>query len=467
MQIQFATQAYTSPSLPASAQRCVNWYAERQPPDAKTQVPVFGCPGLVQFATVGSGPIRGMHPMGGVLYVVSGQRLYSVTSTGAVTDRAGNITGTGVVSMDNNGSQLVIVNGTNGYLYSAALGFTLITDADFNAAETVTFFDQRFVFDKKNSNQFFISGSLDGTSYDATQIASAESRPDNVVAVVLNSQVLYVFGEKSIETWQDVGAANFPFERVPGGVIERGLAAPHATAKEDNTIFFLGDDRVFYRLDGLTPKRVSTHALEHEWEGYTSVDDAFAFSFGFAGHKFVVLTFPTGNATWVYDVATGLWHERESWDENDTSLGRWRGNCALPVYDKILVGDAYSNKIGYLDADTYTEFENTMRVLAVCPPLHGDRKRLFMSAFELDVEAGVGLNSGQGSDPQVMMRYSDNGGRTWSREIWRDLGGIGEYLTRARWTRLGNFRQRVIEVSISDPVKRTILAAHAEVTPGQ
>lgn len=467
MIVQFGTNSYRAESLAVSAQRCVNFFAEKQPPDAKTPVALYGAPGIVLFATCGTGPIRGMDTMGSVLYVVSGERLYSVSSTGAVTDIGGNISGTGVVSMDNNGSELVIVNGTNGYLYSTTLGFVLITDTDFNAADTVTFFDQRFVFDEKGTNRFFISASLDGTSYSASEVASAESRPDNVVAVVLNSQVLYVFGETSIETWQNVGAANFPFERVPGGVIERGLAAPHCTAKEDNTIFFLGEDRVFYRIDGLTPKRVSTHAIEHEWAGYGTISDAFAFTYDFHGHKWVFVTFPTENATWVYDAATGLWHERESWDQNGTSLGRWMGNAHAHAYGYSLIGDAFSGRIGYLDHRVYTEFGNTIRSYAISPPIHADRQRIFMSRFEVDIDAGVGLTTGQGSDPQIMMRYSDDGGRTWSREMWRDIGAIGKYKTRARWLRLGQFRQRVIEISISDPVQRTIIAAHADLEVGQ
>jgi hypothetical protein len=467
MIVQFGTNSYRAASLPVSAQRCVNWFAERQPPDAKTPIALYGAPGIVTVITIGTGPIRGMHVMGGLLYVVSGERLYRVSTSWVATDIGGNISGTGVVSMDNNGTELVIVNGTNGYLYSSTLGFVLITDTDFNAAETVTFFDQRFVFDEKGTNRFFISASLDGTSYDAAQVSSAEARPDNVVAVVLNSQVLYVFGEKSTETWQDVGAANFPFERVPGGVIERGLAAPHCTAKEDNTIFFLGNDRVFYRMDGLTPKRVSTHAIEHTWRDYDTVSDAIAFAHDFSGHKFVTVTFPTENSTWVYDISTGLWHERESWDENDTSLGRWRGNVHVDAYGYELIGDAFSGQIGYLDHHTFTEFGNTIRSYAISPPIHSDRQRVTNSRFELDIEAGVGLITGQGSDPQIMMKYSDDGGRTWSREMWRSMGAIGEYKTRCRWLRLGQARQRVYQIAISDPVKRTIIAAHVDLEVGQ
>lgn len=463
MKIQFATNSYKSQSLPVSAQRCVNMYAERQPPDAKTDVAVFGCPGIDPFAICGSGPVRGMHKMGGVLYVVSGRRLYSVTSDGSATDIGGSITGTGPVSMDDNGSQLVIVNGTNGYLYSVLLGFVLITDTDFNAAETVQFFDQRFYFDWKSTNKFFGSDLLDGTAYNALVFASAEARPDNVKAVVLNKQILLVFGDKTIEPWQDVGAPNMPLERVPGVVIERGLAAPRAVAKEDNTVFFIGEDRRQYRLDGLTPVGISTPALDAEWQNYSTVSDAFSFSFPWAGHKFVVTQFPTANTTFVYDIATGLYHERESWDINGRSLGRWRANCHVSCYEKELIGDAFSGAIGYLSASTYTEFGNTTQALLTSAPIHDDRKRVFISRLELDIEAGVGNTSGQGVDPQWMLRSSRDGGRTYTNlQKWRSAGALGQHRTRLRWLKMGQARERVFEATTSDPVKRTLIAAHGD-----
>ena len=468
MKVQFGTNSYKSPSLPISAQRCVNMYAERQPPDAKTDVAVFGHPGIVNFATCGLGPVRGMHRMGGVLYVVSGLRLYSVTELGVATDVGGNITGSAPVTMDDNGTQLVIVNGSNGYVYSTSIGFILISDVDFNAAETVQFFDQRFYFDWVGTNKFFGSDLLDGSSYNALVFASAEARPDNVRALVLNKQILLVFGEKTIEPWQDVGAANMPLERVPGIVIERGIAAPRAWAKEDNTVFFLGDDRRHYRLDGLTPVGISTPALDAEWQSYSDVSDAFSFSYSWAGHKFVVLHFPTPNTTFVYDVATGLYHERDSWDLNGRDLGRWRANCHISCYDKELIGDAFSGAIGYLSASTYTEFGNTTQALITSPPIHSDRKRVFISRFEADIEAGVGISVGQGSDPQWMLRISKDGGRTYTtRQLWRSAGKIGNYRTRLRWLRLGQARERVFELTTTDPVKRTLIAAHGEGYLGQ
>jgi hypothetical protein len=467
MIIQWATQSYKHASKPISAQRAVNCYAEAQPKDAKTQVALLGCPGIEEFASCGNGPVRGMHMMGGLLYVVSGQRLYSVSETGTATDIGGNITGADVVSMDDNGSELAIVSGSNGYLYSTTVGFILISDTDFNNANTVTFFDQRFVFDWKDTNKFFASDLLDGSSYSATAFASAESRPDNVQAVILNKQVLLVCGTHSIEPWQNVGAANFPFERIPGAVIERGLAEPHAICKEDNTVFFMGNDRVFYRLDGLTPVRVSTHALEHTWQSHSTFDQLFCFAYPWQGHKFVTVTFPSTNTTFELNIATGLWHERESWDLNGRSLGRWRANCHITAYDHELIGDVVSGKIGHLSHHTYTEFDNTVQMLATSPPIHSDRKRIFIPRFEMDIEGGVGLETGQGSDPQVMLRISKDGGRTWgNQQRWRSMGAVGAYQTRMRWLKLGQSREWVFEVTISDPVKRNVINAHADLMVG-
>jgi hypothetical protein len=283
--------------------------------------------------------------------------------------------------MDDNGTQLVITNGTNGYLYSTTLGFTLITDADFNAADTVQFFDQRFYFDWKGTNKFFGSDLLDGTSYNALVFASAEARPDNVKAVVLNKQVLLVFGDTTIEPWQDVGAANMPLGARAGRCDRAGTCRAHATTKEDNSVFFLGEDRRFYRLDGVTPMGISTPAIDAEWQTYSTVSDAYCFSYAWAGHKFVVVHFVTANKTWVFDISSGLWHERESWDLNGRSLGRWLGNCHVSCYDKELIGDAYSGKIGYLSASTYTEFGLTTQALATSPPVHsGSQAGVYLPA---------------------------------------------------------------------------------------
>lgn len=468
MNIQFASEFYGLKSLPASSQRCLNFYAEKEPKDAKSPLVLFGAPGLSLLTTVGTGPIRGFHVMNNVLYTVSGNSLYAVSTSYAVTHLGDGITGNNIVSMADNGTQVCIVNGTNGYIYNAnTLAFTQITSAAFYPANTVTYFDGYFIFDKAGTDQFFFSAINDGTSYNGLDFYSATVSPTFVLGLVNQQQNLLIFKQDTIETWYDSGANDSPFQRYNGATIERGCASPLSILKEDNSVFFLGNDRVAYRLDMTMPKRVSTPAIEQAWQNYQTVADCQVFKVIFEGHKFMFWTFPTANTTWVYDIETQLWHERVSYDANGNSLGRWRGNCSVVFNNLTVIGDAIGNQIGTPSSSVYTEYGNQIIGILDAPPIHNDRKRIFFDTFELDCETGVGLTSGQGSNPQIMLNWSDDGGRTFSRtQQWRSMGKLGAYQTRLRWTRLGNARQRVFRATISDPVRRTIIAARADLSLG-
>lgn len=466
--IQFATQAYQSRSIPLAAQQCVNLFVESAPPDAKSQVVLFGTPGIKTFSTPGNGPIRGARLMGGILYVISGNSLYSVDSAGAETTigDVSRLGGTGPISMSNNRTQLIMVDGTvtfqdtyfiltkstEGYVYSVSGGLVQITDTDFGTG---------------NAEQFFLSAVNDGTAYSATDVTTAEAEADDLVAVLSDHREVWLFGERSIEVWYNSGAT-FPFDRISGSFIERGCAAKFsAVSNFDNTVVWLGEDLVVYRAEGYRPLRISTHAIEKEIRSYSTVSDAIAFQYTDEGHKFYVLTFPTEAATWVYDASTKLWHQRQSRDSGSESLGRWRVNTYVRAYGKHLVGDAFDNNLGELDFDTFAEYGNNLVGLAAAPTIHYDRRKVFMRRFELDVESGVGLTSGQGTDPQIMLDWSDDGGFSFGPlQPWRGAGKIGEYKTRLRWPRMGSFRERVLRVQVSDPVKRAVIAAHAELRIG-
>ena len=468
--VPFAIQSYQSRSLPLSAQRCLNLFVEKQPQGAKTTFPLFGVPGLTLWTTVGDGPIRGMTNMKDILYVVSKDSLYQVASDGTSRLLGSGINGTAPLLMADNGYQVCITDGTSGWIYNVSTDtFGVITDADFYPAKTVTFFDDYFVFDRIGTNQFFLSALLDGTSYNGLDFASATATSANLQAITQNLQLLYLFCEDHIEMWQDTGAASFPFERYPGGVINRGTLSPQTIVKQDEAVFFLGDDGVFYRLQGNVPIRVSTHAIETAIASYADISSAFCFTHTLEGHKFIYLTFPQSLHTWVFDITTMFWHERESWDENDQTLGRWRGNCYAQAYGKHLIGDAYDGSIGLIDWSAYTEYGNTIQALAHSIPYHEDRKRIFVSKFELDVETGVGTGSGQGENPVIMLRRSIDGGRTWGQaETWKTMGigDIGAYGTLLRWFRQGMGRQFVWEITITDPVKRVIYGAHIDADVG-
>jgi Phage stabilisation protein len=466
--ILFATESAESRSLPLSAQRLVNLFTERQPQEAKSPIPLFGVPGMSGFSSVGSGPIRGGWTMQNVLYVVSGQELYRIDQSGTGTLVGAGIDGASVVSMADNGNQLCIVNGVHGWIYDlTTLAFTQITSSAFYPARTVSFFDGYFVFDRVGTNEYFLSALYDGLSFNGLDFASAEASPDFVVATVQNLQLLFIFCLQHIELWYDAGTADFPFQRYAGGVINYGSIAPNSIIKQDGAIFFLGSDKVFYRLQSNFPIRISTHAMEHIIAQDDDLTQAFCFTYTLEGHKFIVLQLPVSKRTLVFDISSGKWHERESWTAQSTSLGRWRANCAVAAYGNTYLGDAFNANVNLVDWTIYTELGNPIRGLAYSAPLHQDRKRIFISRLELDVESGVGLTTGQGSDPQIMLGWSKDGGRTFSMlQPWRSMGRIGEYLKRLRWLRMGQARQWVFVLAITDPVKRVILSAHADISVG-
>ena len=422
MRIPLAAESYQARSRPLSAQRLVNLYPERAPDAAKSPLALFGTPGLKLFATAGSGPIRCSHVMAGTFYVVSGTEVYAIDSAGSAT-LIGSITGSGAASMDDNGTELVIVSGGNGWVYNGST-LTAIADADFPTVTSVTFLDGYHIFSKDSSGQFVISASYDPTSYDALDFATAEAEPDNLVRVLTDHQELWLFGEKTTEIWYNSGAAAFPFERISGAFIERGCAAVNSVAKMDNSVFWLGDDLVVYRAAEYTPQRVSTHPIEGAIATFATPSVAEGWTYIQDGHSFYVLTFE--EATFVYDAASGLWHERQSYGQK-----RWRATCGTYAYSKTLVGDYDSGNIYELDLNTYQDNGGTILRTAISPPIHADTNRTTMSRFQVEVESGSGLTTGQGSDPQAMLSWSDDGGRTFGQEHWVSLGAIGAYKSAA------------------------------------
>ena len=246
VRIPFATQAYALASLPVSAQVCQNFYAEREPPDAKTTVAVFGCPGLASFASCGSGPIRGLLVMNNALFVVSGPELYKIASPGATPALIGTgIAGGNVVSMSNNGIQVIIVNGVAGWVWNDQTStFVQITSANFFAANTVTFFDEYFLLPKNGTDEWFFSNILDGTTYNALDFETASVEPSFVQAIVDQQENALIFKQKSIETWYDTGNNDNPWARYDGATIERGCDGALTPIKEDNSVFFRGDDAI-------------------------------------------------------------------------------------------------------------------------------------------------------------------------------------------------------------------------------
>ena len=447
-------------SIPVNPSRLVNLYAQPNPRGSRTAATLYGTPGLKAWASGLGAPVRVHRFALGYLYALAGTTLYRVDSAGTATACTGaTLPSSGNAMMSDNGTQLCVLVDGSGFIVTGTT-ITQITSPDFNAASSVDYVDGYFIFTRLNTAQFFISDLYDGLVYDASEFATAESSPDNLVRVLVDHREVWLFKEganPTIEVWINSGAAAFPFERIAGAILERGTASGLSCAKADNGVFWLGDDRIVYRAAGYQPARISTH-VEEEILRTATVSDAIGWTYSQGGHTFYVLELPTTGRTLVYDAATNAWHERSS----GAAGGAWRARGAVKAFGKVLVGDTQGGNVPELDLDTYSELGSTL-ISTAQAFVGGDNRRKFMASCELEFEPGVGISTGQGSAPTVMLRISDDGGRTWGNEKTGSAGAMGAYRVRAQWNRLGSFRQRAMAWTISDPVKRAIYGIAYEV----
>jgi hypothetical protein len=469
--------SYVARSVNAADNRMVNLFPEIVPEGGKEAAFLSRCPGLEFLQTVGTGPIRGLwaHQTNGTdFYVVSGVQVFKLSSLTATPTLLGTVSGTGPVSIADNGTQIFFACNGPSYIYNEVTNvFQQITDPDFPGALTVGYLDGYFVFTEPNSQRVWVTSIFEGTQIDALDFASAEGSPDGLVGLIVDHREAWLFGTDSVEVWYDAGLADFPLTRIQGAFNEIGCVATFSIAKLDNGLFWLGTDArgqgIVYRANGYTGTRVSTHAVEYAIAQYGNLADAIAYTYQQEGHAFYVLTFPTGNATWVYDVATGAWHERAGWDNG--AFMRHRSNCQCNFGGNIIVGDYENGNIYRFNLDVFADnggIQKWLRSWRALPTGQNDLKRTAHHSLQLDCQSGVGLNLGQGSDPQVVLRWSDDGGHTWSNEHWASLGKIGQYFHRVFWRRLGmtmKLRDRVYEVSGTDPVKIAIVGAELILSP--
>ena len=603
---------YPLPALNLECQRTVNLFPEKDELGTAANgeiAALIGCPGLKRLAVLGSGPNRGeWTTANGDLYVVSGSDLYAVPST-FVGIQIGTLnTSTGRVGMSDNGKQLIVVDGPNGYVYTfatttapakfaqiaqtgSAAVFTASIPANsttmtvtsvqsgsiaagnfiygsqvlpgvaidsfisgtggagtykitktmgvdipseqmtalasngtgFPGGTSVTFLDGSFIVNAYPSvavpgggGQFNWSALYDGTSWNALDFETAESNPDYLVAVFANHDVLGLLGSQSVEFRFVTADPTAPFAKIPGSTINYGCSAAASVAQFANTVMWLGSgpngQGVVWSVTGYQPTRISNHAVESAIQACGDLTTATAWAYQSKGHMFYVLNLPGALTSWVYDAATGQWHER-AYLQPDGTYSRHLADCHAWAYGQHIVGDYSNGNLYALDDATHTDNGNPIRWMRRSPHLSADMRRTFHARFQLDAQMGtmadgygiaevdtyvggsssdsfVDIYSGgdstsmfvdvysggssssdpipfvAGGNPQVSLRYSDDFGNTWSNARARSLGLIGQYRNRCFWDRLGSSFNRVYEISGSDPVSVVILGAELDITPG-
>lgn len=415
-------------------------------------------PGKELFATAGGGPIRGCIEADNRSFWVSGAELYEVDTLGVSTLRGTLLTATSSVTVDYNGTQLFIVDGTYGYIFDLATNaFNQITSPGFPMPAVYgEFQDNYFIAVKGGTAQFYISAIGDGTTWDILDFTTVESSPDDLVAVVSDGTNLWALGKTTVEVYTNTGAAAFPFERVPGAVIQSGCAAPFSAIIFDNALTWLGqDDRggcIVWRANGYQASRISTQAIESAISTSSNPVESYAYTYYEQGHAFYMLQCKGLSTTLVADAATGYsWHERSYRNPDTFDDEQDRGTCHVYFNNKNLVGDSRSGIIYNQSLSLQDDNGGEIIWVRICPHLVDEKRLLTFSVLEIECEVGRGLNTGQGENPQIMMKYSNDGGFMWSNERWVSAGRMGQYNRRVRWTRLGTARDRVFWISGSDP----------------
>jgi hypothetical protein len=446
--LQPALQFSQGRSRPWSGSELVNAFSEMAEGDKADAFAVMATPGLVAFSpTISTQPVRGVHVMDGVLYTVIGATLYRINSAGGSTS-LGVIPGASPVMMADNGDELAIQSVNQGYVLSGGVLYTSISNLP--QVSNVVYIDGYFVWTVYESDQFIISALNDGLTYDPLDVATVEGDPDDIVGCINDHRELQFYGARTVELWYNSGAADFPFARQGNAFIERGCIDRDSIAKIDNSVHFVGNDRVVYRLNGYDPVRISTHAIEYR---IAAASWFRAFVYTLLGHKFYVLNTDVG--CFAYDMATGAWHERKSLGHEN-----YRISCATEAYGRTIMGGAYTGKLFYPDMDVNTEDGESIITEIQLPSLQTNRMKSTLYAFEAQIQAGVGTV--EDDDPQIILQYSKDGGNTYSPGLYRSMGAMGEYLTRCIW-RLGvQFRQLQIKLTLPSRVQRFVIAYYAD-----
>lgn len=472
---------YINRSRVVSNQICSNAYVHVNDNNAYAKEVLYGTAGVHEIASTGTlstDANRGSHEMDTIPYFVNGTMLYKVTRS---VDASGNetfqdvplgtVAGTGRVSLADNGNQLCILNSDGiGYIYDHTVpSFTQITDTDFTANGTpqhVVFIDGYFLF-TTNSEKFIISALNDGLSYNALDFGSAEADPDDIVAPIVLKNQLYIAGSQTFEMFRNVGGASFPFQRVQGGAIPFGVAAPFSIIKTSGVFAFVGggenDDASIYMFNGSSTKVISTDAIDTILAQYTQTElsSIFGWAYGQSGDRFIGFTFP--DRCMVYEMKSNKWHERKSLFQQDgvATQERWRCASVVRAYNRVLVGDLKDGRIGELDLEFGDEYGENIILDVATMPFSNVGDAITFPLLELIVESGVG--NAEDPNPEITL-FRSTDGIDFKNGRQRSAGKIGDTKKRLQWRRNGRAaRMEVFRFTWSSKVKKVIIKLEANI----
>ena len=423
----------------------------------KTETSLSAWPGSKAFSS-GAGADRGMHVFKNELYKVSSSTLEKI-GAGGVRTTVGTIAGTSPCVFADDGNEMRIASGGLDYISNGST-VAAITDPDLVEGNSVAYLNQQIINDS-TGGQFQVSDVGNPDSVDALNVATAESAPDDTIRVYAFNERLYLFGERTIETWYNSGVGNPPFDRVQGGTMNIGLAAVYSVAATADAVYFLGSDRSVYRFTSHQPQTITTPAIANAFENFTTVSDARGYVVNIEGQSFYVLNFPTEGKTFAFNEDGNAWFQLSTGANQSNYIGTSYAEC----YGKRFI--ASGGDVLQLDLDTYTDDSQTViRERVTAPIVSPTGERFVMSRFQVIMETGVGLATGQGSNPKMMFQASYDGGKSWTNEDWVEIGRAGEGRVKVEWFNMASCYEAVIRIRVSDPVFISIHSAAVDIRGG-
>jgi hypothetical protein len=498
--VPFTGGSYEYRSKGVSQQRSLNLYPENIENNAgKVQQTLVYTPGSEVITTLGNdstSTCRGFWFSStgptdrSLLYTVYGNKLYRINPDFSVVEIGNVASGTGPVQISDNGFVGVVADGTGLYEFDLLADDITVSSTyvqvnlPYLAGTTepircnqVQFFNQRFIINSQRGEFYFSNlASTDFTDANGVQnFYSAESNADTIRSLIVVGNRLWIFGERSYEVWSSTGTSNDdPFSFIQGSSSNLGVQSDRSVAKIDETVFFLGSsdagiNSVFMATGLNKPKRVSTNALENTISELEDPQGAVGWCYYTEGHTFYVLTFSRAKRTFVYDMATNLWHERSTRDWDTTEDIAWEPLYGVTAYGAVYHGSVLSNRLLKLNPNKYTDADdNPIIRQRITPVYYSDFNPVKMREFYVDMEVGTTpLLAGLGRDPQVTLDVSRDGGYTWVNYDWRSIGVQGQYKTSVKWSNLGSGRSFMIRLTFSDPSPIVLYGGRAVIQPSK
>ena len=464
MQIPLTGGSYEGRSSNVASQSMINYFYEKGT-DGDSLV---STPGSISLSVPVAGEVRGGIAYNNLAYFVIGSTLYEIDAAGNSTSRGTLTTSTGRVSMAHNGTrvsanqQIFIADSTQRYIYDNTTS-TLTGYTDY-AAVTVVFLDGYFIFNVKDTDRFYLTSSYDGVTVSALDFETAEGDPDIIHSLIADQRELIAFGTLSNSSWYDSGDTDNTFQRFQGGFKQTGTSAAFSPARTDNNIYWLSmDDRGHGQVvklgEGRSPIVVSTPEIAYQISTYSTISDAFGYAYQHEGHEFYVLTFPTANVTWVYDASTQQWHRRGH-TINDEFPSRERYNCHVFAFGEHLFGDYANGTIYKLDSTVGTIAGTRIPRERTTSTVGQEEKRIRIATLQLDMEEGIGDPSVT-TDNAMWLSWSKDGGHTFSNEIERSMGDLGDYSRRVIWRGLGQARNWTFKLRTWTPKPHVLKGLYA------